>query len=70
LGLAYPSEPGGILAYFSDGEWIQYTTKNSGFLGSEPTAIVQDDQGRVWIGMAANGVNIFDVNKQSMEEKK
>ncbi len=59
LGVAYPSEPGGVVVKFTQNEWMQFSTRNSGFTGSEPVTFIEDKQKRLWIGMATNGMNIY-----------
>ncbi len=61
LGHGFPTEPGGLISYF-DGlnQWTIYRQNNSGFNGGEPLAFAFDPMGRLWIGTALNGLQIYD----------
>lgn len=62
LGLGFPTEPGGLVAHF-DGEdqWLVYRSNNSGYYGGEPLSMAVDPLGRLWIGSAMDGLQIFDL---------
>jgi len=61
LGHGFPTEPGGLVSRF-DGvdQWTIYRENNSGFNGGEPLAFAFDPFGRLWIGTALSGVQIYD----------
>ncbi|MFN7035033.1 MAG: two-component regulator propeller domain-containing protein, partial [Bellilinea sp.] len=61
LGHGFPTEPGGLVSRF-DGvdEWTIYRQNNSGFNGGEPMAFAFDPIGRLWIGTAIDGLQIYD----------
>ncbi len=61
LGHGFPTEPGGLISRF-DGEnqWTIYRENNSGFSGGEPLAFAFDPMGRLWIGTALSGLQIYD----------
>lgn len=61
LGHGFPTEPGGLVSKF-DGvdEWTIYRQNNSGFNGGEPMAFAFDPIGRLWIGTAIDGLQIYD----------
>jgi ligand-binding sensor domain-containing protein len=71
VGTAEPMEAGGSLAEFStpgdpsqdEGEWRHYARRNSGFSAAEPLIIVQDPEGRWWIGTRTTGVDIYQANQ-------
>ncbi len=71
VGTAEPMEAGGALAEFSipddptedEGEWRLYATRNSGFSAAEPLIIVQDREGRWWIGTRTTGVDIYQATQ-------
>jgi ligand-binding sensor domain-containing protein len=58
VGTARPAEVGGELAEFDGQSWKVYD-RASGFSGSEPLVIVQDSEGRWWIGTRTAGVDIY-----------
>jgi ligand-binding sensor domain-containing protein len=70
VGTAEPMEAGGALAEFSiptdpaeeEGGWRLYATRNSGFSAAEPLTIVQDQEGRWWIGTRTTGVDIYQAS--------
>jgi ligand-binding sensor domain-containing protein len=59
LGLGFPTEPGGLLARFDGSEWTRFGPNNSGFTGGEPLALALDPSGSLWIGTAADGLQIY-----------
>lgn len=67
IGAALPAEVGGVLAELdvagaldgSEDAWKLYTRTDSGYSESEPLAIVQDSEGRWWIGTRTAGIDIF-----------
>jgi ligand-binding sensor domain-containing protein len=60
VGLGFPTEPGGIVARFDGTNWQTFTPHNSGYIGYEPLALARDPAGRLWIGTAAGGLQLFD----------
>jgi hypothetical protein len=61
-GFGFPTEPGGVLARY-DGQaqtWRVYSPENSGHSGGEALALARDAQGRLWVGLAAGGLEIYD----------
>ncbi len=62
LGMGFPTEPGGLVSYFDGRDrWVVYQPTNSGFSGGEPLALAMDTMGRLWIGSAIDGLQIFDL---------
>ncbi len=43
------------------GRWTTYTTVNSGVGANFVWELTIDGQGRLWIGTAGGGLNVFDV---------
>jgi len=58
VGTARPAEVGGEMAEFDGQAWKVYD-RASGFSGAEALAIVQDSEGRWWIGTRTAGVDIY-----------
>lgn len=62
LGMGFPTEPGGLVSYFNGMDrWVIYRSTNSGFSGGEPLTLAMDTMGRLWIGSAMDGLQIFDL---------
>jgi len=49
-----------ISRFDGDDQWTIYRNNNSGFNGGEPLAFAFDPMGRLWIGTALSGVQIYD----------
>ena len=63
IGLGYSTEPGGLIVSVDEEKnWHHFTASNSGFFGGEPTAMSMDGNGRLWIGTATSGLQIFDLS--------
>ncbi|MCL5995002.1 MAG: hypothetical protein M1546_02965, partial [Chloroflexi bacterium] len=60
LAFGFPTEPGGVVARYDGKTWQTFSTHNSGFSGHEPLALARDASGRLWIGTAAGGIQIFE----------
>jgi ligand-binding sensor domain-containing protein len=58
VGTARPTEVGGEMAEYDSQIWKVYD-RASGFSGAEALAIVQDSEGRWWIGTRTAGVDIY-----------
>ena len=64
IGLGFSTEPGGLVVQLdADNNWRRFTSSNSGYNGGEPKALMVDNTGRLWIGTAINGLQIFDVSQ-------
>ncbi len=63
LGLSYSTEPGGLVARFDGSAWQTYSPGNSGYNGDEATAMILDQDQRLWIGTAINGLQIFQLER-------
>jgi hypothetical protein len=62
IGLGYSTEPGGLVAVYDGDTWTRYAENNSGFTGGEPISMAVDPLGRVWIGTASSGLQIYDLS--------
>jgi len=61
IGHGFPTEPGGLISRFDgNDQWIVYRDNNSGFNGGEPLTFAFDPMGRLWIGTALSGLQIYD----------
>jgi hypothetical protein len=59
IGVAPPTEVGGILTRYDGKTWSSFEAGRSGFSGSNPTVIVLDSYGRLWIGTRSHGVDVY-----------
>jgi ligand-binding sensor domain-containing protein len=62
IGTAFATQPGGVLARLTlpAEEWAGVGRQRSGYSGSEPLALTEDNFGRLWIATRTAGVDIFD----------
>jgi ligand-binding sensor domain-containing protein len=63
LGFSYSTEPGGLVARFTNETWQTYSPENSGYDGDEPAALAVDPDHRLWIGTAIHGLQIFQMDR-------
>ncbi len=59
VGFSFSTQPGGEVARFDGSQWRVFDTTNSGYNGSEPTSLALDSGGRLWIGSAVDGLEIY-----------
>ena len=63
MGTTESYHSGGTPVLFDGTQWHSFTTDNSGASGSEPTVIVMDGEGMIWIGTRSQGIDLYKPRK-------
>jgi hypothetical protein len=59
LGVAPPTEVGGLLVRYDGTDWTQFIPGRSGFSGSEPVDAILDSAGHLWVGTRSHGIDVY-----------
>jgi len=59
MGCTFATEPGGLLVSYNGKEWTIYDPETTGYSGSMALSLAMDSGGRLWIGTATQGLDIF-----------